>query len=754
MRRDPERRTVPGLPRRWWALWAGGAVAALLGLSAPAGAAPTTPTATPLPATDTTTVTLPTGDHVTVSGAGTGKPTYTVEPSRHGGVHSVQTAAGDHYVIPAVATPYLGRQLDLSLFDVTTMAARGIDDGARIPVRLSFADGVTPTAPAGVTLTAVRGTTARGYLTAKSASALATAARHRIGADVAAGRAPGSTPLFAGMTRMSLDAASVTAKTVTPHYPLYTLQVNGIDADGNTPDYLPVFITNTDSAARADPVVELQGSSERVMVPAGHYTAQTFGDSFDEQGDQSKNLTVVVDDFTVAASTAPSQVTLDLRTATSPVTVSTPKPAVQDVLVTTYYRFDATGASFGFENNQSGDAPIYVNPQPAATTGRLHYLVHWIGAPADQSYRYDVAFASDDGVAADQSYRVRSDQLATVHHHLYHDPGDDGRYTTLLGGPTDPQIAPQWGVPAMASPIPAQQLPADVTMYVGTADSGQWGNAVATATADLAGDGHTYLAGHEYSIEWGRGPIVPGLGQFTGARHVCYSCSAGDALSLGMPMQHDAVPDHTSGSALYPAQAHFILYRNGTLIADQDRALGATVTGVPDSDATYRGVLDTTMPADSGATLWTKTHTEVTVKYSPGTTGSPLPAGDYCAIQDGDTPCQVLPVLTLNYRLAVDRQNTSSAAIQAMGLRVGHVSYDGAGSSSPIASAKVSVSFDHGDTWRPAHVLGAAGTYAVTWRNPASAAGTAPMLRVRATDANGDAIEQTITAAYQLAAAQ
>lgn len=62
-------------------------------------------------------------------------------------------------------------------------------------------------------------------------------------------------------------------------------------------------------------------------------------------------------------------------------------------------------------------------------------MVRWGGAPADPAadpgagYRYDVAFASDDGVAADQTYRVRADQLATVHHHLYRDPGRSRRPT-------------------------------------------------------------------------------------------------------------------------------------------------------------------------------------------------------------------------------------------------------------------------------------------------------------------------------------
>jgi hypothetical protein len=109
-------------------------------------------------------------------------------------------------------------------------------------------------------------------------------------------------------------------------------------------------------------------------------------------------------------------------------------------------------------------------------------------------------------------------------------------------------------------------------------------------------------------------------------------------------------------------------------------------------------------------------------------------------------------VLTLNYQLASDLTNTSNAPVQHMRLTVGHLTYDGHGSHAPITSATVAVSFDGGTTWQPALVAGHDGHYTVTWKNPASAAGTSPDLRVTATDAAGGSITQAITAAYTIAA--
>ncbi|HEV3382949.1 MAG TPA: hypothetical protein VG142_18440, partial [Trebonia sp.] len=93
------------------------AMAGTVPVSAPAGSAVAlTPTVT--------TVTLPTGDHVTVTTNPAGQSTYALNPVAGGGqaFQSYQGANGDHYIVPAIAIPYLNRGLDPSLFDVTALA--------------------------------------------------------------------------------------------------------------------------------------------------------------------------------------------------------------------------------------------------------------------------------------------------------------------------------------------------------------------------------------------------------------------------------------------------------------------------------------------------------------------------------------------------------------------------------------------------------------------------------------------------------
>src|SRR6266487_4328289 len=155
--------------RRGRAVASACAAAVLTGLALPgvAAAAPARNTDSSTPAASTTTrvITLVTGDRVVVRTAANGRQAVAVQPRlpQH---HSFDTVriGGDLYVIPADAVPYLGRSLDLALFDVSALV-RDNPDG-RTPVRLTFAAGSTPTAPAGVTITGSPNDTTRdGYLT-------------------------------------------------------------------------------------------------------------------------------------------------------------------------------------------------------------------------------------------------------------------------------------------------------------------------------------------------------------------------------------------------------------------------------------------------------------------------------------------------------------------------------------------------------------------------------------------------------------
>ncbi len=132
---------------------AGAVAAALPAVPAPAdtpsGTSATTHAvrAAPVAAGTARTVTLVTGQKVDVRTDGAGRTSYAVRPSgaKDGGVVTWRNG-GDTYALPAEALPYLGKGLDLSLFDVTALARDGLTGpAARVPVTLGFA-GTKPAA--------------------------------------------------------------------------------------------------------------------------------------------------------------------------------------------------------------------------------------------------------------------------------------------------------------------------------------------------------------------------------------------------------------------------------------------------------------------------------------------------------------------------------------------------------------------------------------------------------------------------------
>jgi hypothetical protein len=729
---------------RW--LVAGAMVAAVGGVPAAAVAAPVV---SPLAAGGAVaTVRLVTGDEVTVTRVAGGRPTYLVRPETGGGVGSYQGGNGDHYVIPAVAQPFVGRQLDLSLFDVTALAAAGTD---RLPVTATFTAGTTPSAPPGVTFTSVTGTVstgtvATGYLTAASEPAFARALRARIGADVAAGRQPGTAPIQAGLTSMRLAGAGQTAA-VQPRYPLHPLQIDVTDGTGAPAAEGIVYLFDTDDFTRISQIVEVIDGVARIQVPAGNYSVYAPFQHFDAQGDVTELRNVSVGDFTVA-DTGTSTVSVDERTATSLVSVTTPRPATQVQLMLEYERTDGLGNTVTIAPT-TGSAPLYVNPQPAARVGALRFVVLWTGLAtnAADAYRYDVAFHADR-VPVDETYAARPEQLAVVHHHFSADPAGGTVGGGFEAAPTEGSDDP---FTTLVLPAPTQAMPAVLTEYVGTGDGEQWRQLTLTPSFVVwASDVRTFRAGRSYSVDWGHGPLAAGFGQHTGPS-LCSACVSGSTLSLGFDPLRDSEPDHNEAFLTKQDTTHFTLYRDGAVVADLGNGYtGAVLQDIPATAGTYRAVFDRSSPSFLRSSA---THTDVTMAYSPAVdAGSTLPAEDTCLYGQAATePCQILPALTLTERLAVDATNTSDLATQTMSLRVGHLRYDGAGSRAAITSVTVSVSFDGGTTWQPAAVSGSAGCYAASWANPASARGSAPALRVTATDAAGGSITQTVTAAYAIA---
>ena len=131
----------------------------------------------------TRSVTLLTGERVVVGTSPGGRPTLQIVRAAQKGPASPLTTAslnGDQYVIPASAQPYVGRYLDIRLFDVTKLAAAGITD--RVPLRITYTAGTSPSLP-GVTITSSGGGVATGYVTPSSARVFGSALASQAVAD-------------------------------------------------------------------------------------------------------------------------------------------------------------------------------------------------------------------------------------------------------------------------------------------------------------------------------------------------------------------------------------------------------------------------------------------------------------------------------------------------------------------------------------------------------------------------------------------
>jgi hypothetical protein len=522
---------------------------------------------------------------------------------------------------------------------------------------------------------------------------------------------------------------------------------------GQPASNVQVVLVNTDNAALDPGPLSVTGTA-RVSVPAGDYSLFALFLDVDAAGNAVAFHCVFRSDFRVAA--AGATVTIPERSATSPISVSTPRQAGGVDLETTFFRDSKVGGGTGTGLILGPPylLPTYISPQPAAKVGSLRYLERWSGAGSSGRYWYDTAFAFPD-IPASEHFVVRGSQVAVIHEHFFTDALAPG-LGLWMTEPCDPAVL--CGGYSNAVPLvnfSAPQLvdmPGNLTDYVDTASGDQWVSAVQTPNfIYLVADPQTLLAGHSYSVDWAHGPLAAGFGQHSGPWQ-CQACTAGRVLSLNFNSLGDSDPSHfmppVQDQRLEP-HAHFTLYRDGTKLVSAGKASGAVV-GIPAGPASYRAVVNVNLTHDAGFSQSTQSHTVLTVRYAPGTE-SALPAGDICAQPAPAVRCRILPVLTLDYQLATSEANTSNTATQVLHLRVGHLSYNGAGSHAAIRSAAVWVSFDGGKFWRRATVTGSDGRYTATWPNPAAAALTSPDIMVTASDAIGGSITQTVTSAYTIA---
>lgn len=669
------------------------------------------------PTAPTRTVTLITGDEVTLTPLPDGRPGISVQPRPGGSGAFVteQAGDGDLYVIPADAQPFLGRQLDVSLFDVTTPSANG-----RIRVVLSGPDA----APPGV----VRTDRTHGYVTPESAPEFG-AALHREAVASAGGAS-----ILGGVTYLA--RADAAPPVVQPQFAMKTLRINTIGLHGGPVDIGTVVVLNTDDGRKyvtLRPLATSRGEV-RISVPVGHYAVSALFAGA-ENGTFVERLAQLAD-VSVRQDTA---VTLDARAADVPVSVDVPRPSQLSALGVQYVRQDVPRtfrAGAGVLINPATSA-VYVQPTKAAHTGELTYSVQaHRDSPPDvaQPYAYDIKLIRD-AVPANEHFQVHAGQLATINANYYSDVPSwqvtPLRFAALAGDLAHIGL----GTPVAAPGRRVEYVSADpaITYVDSVIPRG--------TSTPMTDGGRTYRPGSVSTVDWMRGPRAPGFAAATPNSEpgwTCPACREGDHISLQLSGLIDSVPGHSMSPDYGPGrvwQAQFRIAENGTVLLDWPGVFGIVMpTSSPSGD--YALTYDQTTQAP-WSTHSQRSHSEWTF-HSERPTENTVPSTWTCPDYEPG-PCAAVPLLVADYDLPQALDGTVSPGPASMTVTFRHPS---AAPAVPIASAAVEVSFDDGLTWTATALSDAGdGHYVARWTNPG---GAHLSVRVSARDTAGSTLTQSV----------
>jgi hypothetical protein len=675
----------------------------------------------------TRTITLITGDRVTLTPMPDGSPGISVAPRPGGSAAFVtERGGGDLYVIPADAQPFLGRQLDVSLFDVSAP-----DSDGRIPVVLSGSDA----APPGVVLT----DRTHGYVTPESAAQFG-AALHR---DAAGVSGVSSAPILGGVTWLA-RADAVAPPVVQPQFVMKTLRINTVGLTGDPVDIGTVVVLNTDDGRKYATLRPLAtvGGEVRISVPVGHYAVSALFNAV-ENGTFVERLAQLAD-VTVRQDTA---VTLDARAADAPVSVDVPRPSQLAALGVQYVRQDEPRtfrAGVGVLINPAV-AAIDVQPAKSARSGELTYSVqaHRDSPPGAASpYAYDIELVRQ-AVPADEHFRVRSGDLATIKANYYSDVPSWQVVPTRIAALSSDLVHIGFGTPTPVPGTRVEYVSADpaITYFDSVTPQG--------TSTPMTDGGRKYRAGTVSTVDWMRGPRAPGFGAATpdtAGGWTCPACREGDHIALQLSGLIDSVPGHAMGPDYGPGRewdAQLSIAENGKVLLDWPGIFGITLPASgPSGD--YALTYDQTTRAP-WSTHSQRSHSEWTF-HSQRPTANTVPATWVCP-DDDPGPCAAVPLLVADYALPQALDGTVAPGRSAMAVTFRHAS---GAPSVPIRSAAVEVSFDDGQTWTRTALAGAGGgRYVARWTSPA---GAHLSVRVTARDAAGATLTQSVLDAATVSA--
>ncbi|HEU4948032.1 MAG TPA: S53 family peptidase [Kribbella sp.] len=692
--------------------------------------------------TAVTTYTLVTGERVAVGSTPDGRPNVTLLSGASGaGSFEVLASAPHLYVLPHYAAGFIGQPLALDLFDVNTLTPEGSSTTTAQPeLAVEYSPGSARQLPPGLTASG------SGRVKVDDPTAFGKALAKQWTAD----KRGAASELFAGIARIAPAASTVAGP---PPGELFTVTVKGFDRHGRRAGGDLGTVMNAD-----DLTLFLAGQSFfrgefAVSVPAGHYSISSYISTAYPDGHIDLTLTAAPEVVVNRDTT----VILDARRG-RPVSVSTPLPSTPVHAELNYQRNPQTGPTFTASFITFGGLPLYATPTSPVQAGQLYFYPFFRLTGTDdklRGYLYDLTSSHAGSIPDDPAWAVGQDELATVDA-AYHSPVPGRAELGLRLGLRSWQAVAIGAADTIVAPV-------ERTEYVTAQPDLLWLEFVAADLQSNRGAPQgllSYSPGEHTRATWMAQPMASGIQQLTAVGQQCPMCRTGDTLNtILLPFTdndgHYMIADSATSEDL-------TLYQGGTQVGHSSSGI-ASFPLSPEPQ-TYKLVYD----AGQNAPWWptsTRVHTEWTFP-SQQRAADPLPSGWTCTGKGGggggrldaadgkgggEEGCSFEPLLFTRYSTSAGLDDVVPAGGPAT-VDV-TVSHQLGATGAAITAFAAQVSYDDGQTWQdvPATAQGD-GVFRLAYDQPALDRTTGyASLRVRATDAGGSSIDQTINRAYPLA---
>ncbi|MFB7112541.1 S8 family serine peptidase [Streptomyces sp. NPDC056291] len=428
--------------------------------------------------------------------------------------------------------------------------------------------------------------------------------------------------------------------------------------------------------------------------------------------------------------TKDTTVVLDARKAHQ-LSLHTDRPSTLQGTTLNYARtWDDTWQLSGTLTAGSAVQKFYADIDGRAQKGTFVFRPTWraTGSEDGSSYVYNLSFPTEGPLNSDQAYQPNDSRLAQVTE-TWHAMGKEADYIDALflrpSGSSGTQIP--------VSLYQTVHVPGTRTAYYTTGDDA-WSHGAMTSfpfAAFMGDHDRTYQAGQRSAEEWYGGPLRPGAARDADGNLMLAAERQGNLFGIQNALWIDGSGDHWTYGGSFGDIGKMSLKRNGEEIGRLAYPYG--VFEVPDEDSAYE-LTQHLEKIYSGDRNWLRST-------AADTTWS------FRSHREPDVYSRGLPLLHPAYDMPVDGLNTLPAQ---GGIRVG-LSVEGHAGYTPgaIKEASLSYSYDDGATWTTAPTEQRDGKWTAVLDHT-GASGKQVTMKATFTDANGNAVTQTIKRAYDV----